>query len=154
MKRPQVVIVGAGLGGCVLANALLATHDVTVIERGDGAADDAFPVRDVGHPAVTDPHFGSGLGGSTKLWHNGLIEIEEEIFAAHWPITKSSLAKYYEQAFVLLSGVPVGRVRHAINDLRRKYKELGLPDLKLPGLFYPRWPMNVWESFGLACRVE
>jgi 2-polyprenyl-6-methoxyphenol hydroxylase-like FAD-dependent oxidoreductase len=65
--KPRAVIVGAGLGGCMLAHGLLDSHDVVLVERGSGAVDGRFPVIDVGLPAVTDPHFGSGLGGSTQL---------------------------------------------------------------------------------------
>lgn len=154
MMRPKAVIVGAGLGGCMLANALLDTHDVTIVERGAATIDPRFPVIDIGLPARTVPHFGSGLGGSTQLWHNGLIEIDEEIFASHWPISKSDLDRYYEQAFLQLSGVPQARVHEAIAALRQKYRELGLPDGLLPGLYYPRWPINVWEALKLEGRVE
>ncbi len=154
MTRPRAIIVGAGLGGCVLAQALLESHDVTIIERGAASSGAQFPIIDVGQPAITDPHIGSGLGGSTQLWHNGLIEIEDEIFSTHWPIQKAELHRHYEQAFLLLSHVPVERVRAAIITLRRKYQELGLPSAMLPGLFYPRWPMNVWEEFGLEPRVN
>lgn len=152
--RPRVAIVGAGLGGCVLAQALLDTHDVTIVERGDGAVDMRYGVVDVGVPAALENHFGSGPGGSTQLWHNGLIEIEEEIFASEWPLEKSALAAYYEEAFLLLSGVPIALVRQSIAELRRRYAALGMPDAMLPGLFYPRWPMNVWEAFRLEGRVN
>lgn len=154
MTRPHAVIVGAGLGGCMLAHALLATHDITLVERGEAAEDPRFPVRDVGLPAVTEPHVGSGLGGSTQLWHNGLIEIDPDVFDAHWPWPKSVLDPYYEQAFPLLSGLPLGQVQAAIADLRRRYRELGMPDVRLPGLYYPRWPRNLWESLRLAGRVN
>ena len=154
MTRPKAVIVGAGLGGCMLANALLATHDVTIVERGTATIDPRFPVVDVGLPARTEPHFGAGLGGSTQLWHNGLIEIDESVFDSQWPIAKSELDRYYEQAFQLLSGVPQKTVRAAIVALRGKYSALGLPGDGLPGLFYPRWPMNVWDSLKLDGRVE
>jgi hypothetical protein len=153
MTRPHAVIVGAGLGGCMLAHALLATHDVTLIERGAAVEDPRYPLRDVGLPAVTQPHFGAGLGGSTQLWHNGLIEIDPEVFDGHWPWPKAVLDPYYEQAFPLLSGLPLARVREAIDELRRRYRALGLPALRLPGLYYPRWPRNLWETLGLAGRV-
>jgi choline dehydrogenase-like flavoprotein len=154
MTRPHVVIVGAGLGGCMLAHALLETHEVTLIERGDCAVDLRFPVRDVGLPAVTEPHFGAGLGGSTQLWHNGLIEIDADVFEAHWPWPKTELDPYYAQAFPLLSGLPLARVREAIEDLRRRYRALGMPEVRLPGLYYPRWPRNLWETLALAGRVR
>ncbi|HEY9109123.1 MAG TPA: GMC oxidoreductase [Roseateles sp.] len=153
MTRPRAVIVGAGLGGCVLAHALLASHDVTLVERGEAVEDPRFPLRDVGLPAVTQPHFGSGLGGSTQLWHNGLIEIDEDVFERHWPWPKSLLDPYYEQAFPLLSDLPLAKIHQAIADLRRRYEALGLPALRLPGLYYPRWPRNLWESLRLDGRV-
>ncbi|MDR7295147.1 glycine/D-amino acid oxidase-like deaminating enzyme [Pelomonas aquatica] len=152
--KPKAVIVGAGLGGCMLAHGLLDSHDVVIIERGAAAVDGRYPVVDVGLPAVTDPHFGSGLGGSTQLWHNGLIEIDEEIFAAHWPFPKSALDPYYDQAFALLSGTSLTRVREAIGKLRQRYRDIGLPDGLLQGLYYPQWPRNVWEALQLQGRVE
>lgn len=138
----------------MLAHALLDSHDVTIIERGATTIDPRFPVVDVGMPARTEPNFGSGLGGSTQLWHNGLIEIDDAIFNAHWPLPKSDLDRHYEQAFFQLSGVPQARVREAIAELRQKYRELGLPGESLPGLYYPRWPMNIWDALKLKGRVE
>lgn len=152
--RPTAVIVGAGLGGCMLAHGLLASHDVVIVERGATADDPRFPVKDVGLPAVTQPHFGAGLGGSTQLWHNGLIEIEAEVFAAHWPFPKATLDPHYEQAFALLSGSTLTHVRTAIAQLRQRYRDLGVPDGLQQGLYYPRWPRNVWETLQLKDRVK
>ncbi len=152
--RPKAVIVGAGLGGCLLAHGLLASHEVVIVERGEAAEDPRFPVKDVGLPAVTQPHFGAGLGGSTQLWHNGLIEIEEEVFAAHWPLAKATLDPYYEQAFELLSGCRLTQVRQAIAGLRQRYRELGLPEGLMQGLYYPRWPRNVWDALQLKDKVQ
>lgn len=152
--KPRAVIVGAGLGGCMLAHALAASHEVVLVERGAEALDPRYPVVDTGLSAGPDPHLGAGLGGSTQLWHNGLIEIEEEIFAAHWPIPKSALDGHYAQAFELLAGTPLTQVAQGIADLRRRYLALGLPDGLLQGLYYPRWPRNVWDSLGLKGRVE
>jgi hypothetical protein len=152
--KPRAVIVGAGLGGCILARALLDTHEVVLVERGASAEDPRFPVVDVGLPAVTQPHVGAGLGGTTQLWHNGLIEIDAEIFATHWPFPKTELDPFYEQAFPLLSNTSLTQVRAAIDDLRRRYRDLGLPEGLTQGLYYPRWPLNLWESLKLQGRLE
>lgn len=152
--KPRAVIVGAGLGGCVLAHALLESHEVVLVERGASAEDPRFPVVDVGLPAGTQPHVGAGLGGTTQLWHNGLIEIDSEIFAAHWPFAKTELDPFYEQAFPLLSNTSLAQVRAAIDDLRRRYRDLGLPEGLMQGLYYPRWPLNLWESLKLQGRLE
>src|ERR1700753_215226 len=89
--KPKIVIVGAGLGGCVCAFALSRTHDVTVVELGKSTSEIEKRVVDLGRPAGGTPHVGSGLGGGTALWHNALIEIDEEIFQQHWPFPKSEL---------------------------------------------------------------
>lgn len=152
--KPRAVIVGAGLGGCMLAHGLLATHEVVIIERGAEVEDPRYPVIDKGLPAVTQPHIGAGLGGSTQLWHNGLIEIDDEIFRAHWPLTKSELDPFYEAAYPLLAGTTLATVREAIERLRQRYRELGLPPGLMQGLYYPRWPRNLWTSLALAGRVQ
>lgn len=151
--KPKLVIVGAGLGGCMLAHALSQTHDVVIVERGAQVEDPRYPLVDVGLPAGLQPHVGAGLGGSTQLWHNGLIEIDEEIFATQWPLAKAELDPFYEQAFPLLSDVAITPVREAIDALRRRYFALGLPQGLLQGLYYPQWPRNVWESLQLEGRV-
>ncbi len=154
MTRPRVVIVGSGLGGSLLANALLATHDVTVIERDPLERYAQPPMVDLGRPAAMDHHFVSGLGGSTQLWHNGLIEIDASIFDRHWPIPKTELAGYYDQAFELLSKVAASTVRKGIGQLEQRCRAAGLDADRLIGLFYPRWPANVWDSLGLGRQVN
>ncbi len=153
--RRRLVIVGAGLGGCTLAHALAETYEVTVVERGlaPGAAQPA--VVDVGVPALTEPHVASGLGGTTSLWHNGLIEIDRAVFERHWPIGKEQLEPFYEQALPLLAaGIERRVLAAAIESLRQKYLACGMPDLHYPGLFYPRWPINAWDAFKLKGRVQ
>ncbi|RVU49911.1 hypothetical protein EOE66_04575 [Rubrivivax rivuli] len=100
------------------------------------------------------PHVGAGPGGSTQLWHNGLIEIEASVFERGWPFPKSELDAFYASAFQLLSGLEIGLVRAAIEDLAKRYRALGLPADGLPGLFYPQTPMNVWQALGLANSVK
>lgn len=152
MKRPSVLIVGAGLGGCVLAHALADSHEVTVVERAEG--EPGPTVRDVGRPALTEPHHAVGLGGSTRLWHNGLIEIDPDVFEAHWPFPKSELEAHYRQAFALLSGHDLSAVRQATEQLRRRHAQAGVSWPAHSGLYYPQWPRNVWDSLALQGRVR
>ncbi|MFN3861193.1 MAG: GMC oxidoreductase [Roseateles sp.] len=152
--RPRVVIVGAGLGGCLLAHGLADTHEVVIVERGEGGDEARWPVQDMGWPAGWEPHVGAGPGGTTRLWHNGLIEIADEVFAAHWPFDKDELDPYYAAAFELLSGTRLSQVQAAIQELRRRYLGLGLADGLFQGLYYPLWPRNVWDCLGLQGRVQ
>jgi glycine/D-amino acid oxidase-like deaminating enzyme len=152
-KSRRVVIVGAGLGGTLLAHALADTHDVTVVEmvQPDWHRD----IVDLGAPAVTEPFVASGWGGSTQAWHNGLIEIAAPVFARHWPFGKSELAPFYQHAWEILGAVTPGQICDAENALRDAYQALGVEaDLLPQGLFYPRRRINPWRHLNLSARVN
>jgi glycine/D-amino acid oxidase-like deaminating enzyme len=150
--KPRIVIVGAGLGGCFVAHGLAETHDVTMVELG--STDLQARVNDLGAPANMAPHIGAGLGGTTALWHNGLIEVDEQVFREVWPFAKEELAPYYAEVYPLLAGVRSEVVERGITTLRQKYAGLGLPKLLLPGLFYPRARRNAWNALKLEGRVR
>ena len=71
--KPTIAIVGAGLAGGLLAEELGKWADVTVFERGRAlATKPGRPISD-GHPLGLYPSYGYGLGGTTNLWHGGLL---------------------------------------------------------------------------------
>jgi flavin-dependent dehydrogenase len=73
MAEPsRIVIVGAGLAGCVLAARLADYFKVTIVDLSGQNTALALPVRDIGAPARVMPHAGSGPGGTTHFWQNGL----------------------------------------------------------------------------------
>lgn len=153
--KPSVVIVGAGLGGCILANALAEAWDVTVVEMGERNGGLRERVVDLGKGAITYPHVASGLGGTTSVWHNGLIEIEDEIFRERWPFPKTELEEYYDKAFRMLSGVPRSAVCHATEILRERLTANGVPfGLLREGLYYPPRRINIWKALKLEGRVK
>lgn len=155
--KPRLAIVGAGLGGCFLADRLAASWDVVCVELTDtGPFVLQQRVRDEGLPAITHPHIGAGLGGTTAFWHNGLIEIDAPVFERCWPYAKRELDRYYEQVYPQLAGVPCGVVRQATAALRGLYEAAGVPASALGrhGLFYPRTRINAWQRLGLADRVK
>jgi choline dehydrogenase-like flavoprotein len=153
--RPRLVIVGSGLGGCCLAASTLERFDVTVIEQGAMPDGGAFDIVDAGLPAVTDPHVGFGFGGTTALWHNGLIEISESVFRRSWPFDKSALDPFYEEAVPLLSkGATQDRLRQSAADLASRHAAMGIHATHKSGLYYPTWPINVWTTLRLEGRVK
>ena len=155
MKKKEIVIVGAGLGGCVLAHSLADKWNITIIEQGGSLPLLQNRVKDIDAPALTDPHICSGLGGTTILWHNGLIEIEESIFNNRWPFSKLSIEKYYEQAIFLLSGKDRNLIKEKSKLLLKKYISAGFNENCFEEwLFYPKTRINPWEKFKLKNRVN
>ena len=112
-------------------------------------------MEDVGQPVNLNPHIGSGLGGSTQYWHNGLIEIEDSIFASRWPFPKSTLSEYYNLAFKKLSGISQDESIKAFNLLKQQFQIHGvLPELLNEGLFYSSRRKNIWDLCKLNARVK
>lgn len=153
--KPHVVIVGTGLGGCYLATGLVEYFDVTMVELTGELPLLRDRLTDVAHPAVTYPSIESGFGGSTRAWHNALMEIEACIFEKRWPFPKATLAPYYSKAFQALSGTTQDEIYKRADELRKKLEEMGFPrSLLSQAMFIPKFRVNAWESLQLKDRVK
>lgn len=153
-QRSQIVVIGAGLGGCISAYALGPNHDVTVIEMGRSTSDIERRIVDLARPAGGSPHVGSGLGGGTALWHNALIEIDDEIFQTHWPFSKAELAPWYDAAFPLLCGIKRSALVTATDLLLKEHQKQGLAAELFQSQYVASSRRNMWHSLGLAGRVR
>ncbi|MFL9763805.1 GMC oxidoreductase [Vibrio cyclitrophicus] len=72
----KVIIIGAGLSGITLANSLSDTCDVTILEKGP---ENSYKIpENIGFETklASVPTFCFGNGGTTNLWHNGLIPLD------------------------------------------------------------------------------
>lgn len=152
--RPTVVIIGAGLGGCIVADALADHAEVVIVETPGPVDAIARRIRDVGHRARLDPMVGSGPGGSTQLWHNGLIEIAPDVFDERWPFCKQVLDPWYEQAYRLLGNVDPALVRSAAERIRRLYGSAGIDAQESQALYFPQFRANAWKLLRLEDRVR
>lgn len=152
--KASLIIIGAGLGGCILAESVCSFMDVTIVELPDSSKL-LNEIDDLAYPANLNPHIGSGLGGTTQYWHNGLMQIDADIFSRHWPFPKSTLDEYYQRSFEKLSKTPIKKTDLVFEELRQRYIQLGIPACSLKeGLFYPNHRINVWESSNLNGRVK
>jgi len=146
----KLVIVGAGLAGSILAAELAENFDVTVVELSQKNRALAIPLTDAGWPAGLSPHVGSGPGGTTALWNNGLIELEEDDYV-HWPVSRQELQPYLSRAYPLLSGVSREAVANCYEELSAIHVSRGIPkDIIGNGLYYPLQRRNLWHSLGVA----
>lgn len=73
--RKKIVVIGGGLAGSLLCNELVGYFDVTLLERGDKNNIEFPKVRFLKKKFAEVNTFCFGGGGTTNLWHNGLIPI-------------------------------------------------------------------------------
>ncbi len=74
----KVVVIGGGLAGCLLCNELAGQAEVTLLEIG---RKEAISYPNLGYDRkqlAAVPTLCHGAGGTTNLWHNGLIPIRNE----------------------------------------------------------------------------
>lgn len=153
--RQSIAIIGSGLGGCYLAEGLIEHFNVTMIDISNQQPLLRDRLFDVARPAVTYPNIESGFGGTSKVWHNALMEIEESIFDRRWPFSKEVIIPYYEQAYLALAGIARVEILKYANSLRDSLIELGLPaQLLSQSMFIPRLRINAWNALGLQEKVK
>lgn len=153
--KSHIVIIGAGLGGCFLANGLIREFDVTMVDLPDQGPLLRDLVNDVAWPAVTYPNIDSGFGGTTKAWHNALMEIEDSIFISKWPFKKDELLPYYELSYIDLAGITRGKVLEYAEILQNKLFAMGFSkSLLSQNMFIPRVRINAWNFLGLSRHVK
>lgn len=78
LMKKKVVVIGSGLAGSLLCNELVKVFNVTLLERGPKGAIELPRVRFSKMKLAEVPTFCFGRGGTTNLWHNGLIPINIE----------------------------------------------------------------------------
>lgn len=149
-----VVIVGVGLGGCMLVYVLFDLYEVVLVECGVFVEDLCFLVVDVGLLVGIELYVGLGFGGMIQFWYNGLIEIDVEIFDVYWFFLKMEFDFFYEKVFFLLLGISFLQVCVVIDDLCQCYCDFGLFEGLMQGLYYLCWLFNLWELLKLQGWVE
>lgn len=153
--KPSIVIIGAGLGGCVLADDLANNFHVTVIDLNKKTDFLHNQIDDLQAKTIIKPHVSCGLGGTTRFWHNGLIEIDSIIFDEIWPFSKSELDEFYKRAFFKLSGVKYKMYVEFVDKLKASLISNQIqPALLGNPLFYPTRRINTWKKFNLKKRVN
>lgn len=153
MRKPKLLIIGTGLGGSALAQALLPWAEVTMVDLAPAQIAALPPLEDRGRPANVAPLYGLGLGGTTQFWHNGLIPLPPRAYES-WPYPASTLAPYVAKAYPLLSPASAPAVATASQQLQHHYAELGLSGAPLgETLYYPHRRRNLWQYGKLATRV-
>jgi len=74
-KKKSVIIIGAGLAGTCIANSLVKKMNVFILDKGP---DNGFitPKSEFINKKFGESNtYVNGVGGTTHLWHNGLMQI-------------------------------------------------------------------------------
>jgi hypothetical protein len=141
--KPNIVIVGPGLGGCILANSLSECFNITMIDR---VSNELPNIIDIGLGAKNEYEIGYGKGGTTKYWHNGLIKIPEHVFTLHWPYQRIKLEKYYDEAYKILCKYDQTSLNRDSEKIANSLITLGIsPQLLGEPLYYPIKRVNIWN---------
>ena len=122
---------------------------VTVVDLRDMPAPLPTPITHAGVPSRLDLHAGAAPGGTTSFWSNGLIEIEDQDYAA-WPVTKSELQPYIARSLDVLGSVEQEGLFREDAVARALIAKRGVPSSLLGrSLFCPTLQRNVWNHLGL-----
>lgn len=153
MKK-DLIIIGSGIGGSSVLNSLDSKKfKITVIEINNYKNTNTWSLLKY-LPNIYKETFKLGIGGTTQLWHNGLIEIPRYIFDKKWPLKYENLLDYYRSAykFLFYKYEDLEVIKKNIDKLKKK--DFGDYNNHLALLIYPRVRINVWKHNKLVKKAK
>lgn len=156
----EFCVIGTGMGGASVARKLAANRrDVLLVEAGGINGKDSDPLinaEEEGLPFGLTVSRSIALGGTSGRWHGICAPLDEIDFerrswigGSGWPITRTDLMPYYQEAAAALNvpgnayfdaGQLDGKLRTRLNDI-----EFNTSVLK-PKLFQYRKPPQRWQQ--------
>ncbi|WP_272657524.1 GMC oxidoreductase [Providencia sp. PROV118] len=136
MSNFNIVIIGAGLAGVTIANTLSKFANVYVIEKGTEKPITPNPIflkRKFGESTT----YCYGHGGTTNLWHNGLIEIPSNDVQSHFKDILLSLDKYKNEAAARLNFADEFEYEKA-ESLSEVKNLINNPDINIDNILIPK----------------
>lgn len=98
MKK-NIVVIGAGLAGTLICNELVEKCNVTLLEAGEKDRVSYPEITFASKPLASVKTFCIGGGGTTNLWHNGLMPIHgEDITSSEFRTSLVDSERYMSKA--------------------------------------------------------
>ncbi len=141
MKK-DIVVIGAGLAGILTCNELVKTCNVTLLECGDKDSISFPKIHFVRKQFAAVKTFCLGGGGTTNLWHNGLIPIlVQDVVSDNFKEVLTEAAAYHDKAAANLFwldnpySAEYEQVRAEMNSMAER---IGIFPDRLDCLLYPK----------------
>jgi len=141
MKKKAVVI-GSGLAGTLLCNELAKYSYVTLLEQGPKKSIQIPKLISINKKLAEVPTFCIGRGGTSNLWHNGLIPINlDDITSNLFHKVLSNAYPYMDQAASALffkNGSYSGESKKIAEDMNALAQELAVFPHGIDCIIYPK----------------
>jgi choline dehydrogenase-like flavoprotein len=141
MKTRPIVVIGAGLAGSVLCNELARHADVTLLEVGEK---NRIHYPPIGFDRKRLSHvntFCFGGGGTTNLWHNGLVPINRaDVLSEEFRQVLAESEAFMNEAAAQLffRGRYAHSYQEAVSQATAVAKSIGLSAHGVDCLIYPK----------------
>jgi hypothetical protein len=156
--QKRAIVIGSGLAGTVLANDLANQFDVLILERGPDTTYTTPTVRYEKRSLAAVPTFCYGVGGTTNLWHNGLVPLRpSDLSPGPFRDVVEDSRRFMDAAAVALhfSG-PCFAEEHArlLGEMEHQVAEAGMSPGSLDCLVYPKTHGPVKPGPGVRIEAD
>jgi hypothetical protein len=141
MKK-NIVVIGAGLAGTLICNQLVEKCNVTLLEAGEKDRTSYPDITFANKPLASVKTFCLGGGGTTNLWHNGLMPISvEDITSFEFREALIDATQYIDKTARNLYWVDdpyTAEYEHSVSQMNSIAENIGVFSDGIDCLLYPK----------------
>lgn len=141
MKK-NIVVIGAGLAGTLICNELAGKCNVTLLEAGKQDTVDYPEISFKNKPLASVKTFCIGGGGTTNLWHNGLMPIhQQDVNDDDFRAVLSEAEKYTDKAaggLFWLNNPYTAEYQSIVSQMKLSADDIGVFSDGIDCLLYPK----------------
>lgn len=135
MKDDSYIVIGAGLAGVTIANELAKNAKVTLLEKGSEKV--TIPQKKyISRPFGSSTTYCNSIGGTTNLWHNGLIDLAPNTAQGIFKNILEDIEQYKDLAANALNFI--GSYKEEKEQLISFYKEILKDNSQIDTILIPK----------------